>query len=237
MGAKKTVQKQSQSNKDILRVGQSKKRLAEQIYDPARAHALKSARRDDSKLYRGRASADAAKAFGKPTDSVFRGVNQRGGAGLGSVLKVSNAAKTGTQSALSEGTKRGVLSRDTNIANMINLGVGSQAQSSRAMLALSQAEFQRMKASAEIAAKEANDMRGAAMGLASLGAGKFMEGKNEALDAENQRAFEYETREGGDYEGASFSDWAHSTKGKDYGYKNKHNSFGYNFLNNFSGTG
>jgi len=176
--------------------------------------------------------------FAKPVSQVHAKASSTG-KGLGSVLKVGSAMDKGTASALSEGTKRGVLSRDTNIANMINLGIGAQAQSSRAMTALSQAEFQRAKASAEIAANEANNMRGAAWGMASLGAGKFMEGKNDALDQDNRDKFYRmnQRRENVGEKKLAFSDWAQSTLGKAGGYKDQHDSWGYNMMNRFSGGG
>jgi hypothetical protein len=184
MGARATKTAQTASNKQILKTSAAKKKLADSILDPSFEHLVTSGTRNDAWRYRGRVSADVAQNFANANMKVFKYAADTG-RGLGGVNKIASLTDKGHAEALAEGTKRGTFSRDTNIANLINTGIGTQAQSSRAMTALSQAEFDRAEASARLAATEASNVTGGIAGMVSLGVGKAMQPGNEAIDQHN----------------------------------------------------
>lgn len=234
MGAKSSKTEQGKAVQTQAEIGSKKLGLANKAFAPARDYVNREAVKDFTDKHRGYAAYDAAQAFSKPIhDSYAAAVAS--GRGLAGLSRVNRAAAKGYTSALGEGTKRGTFSRDTNIARATQMGVGQQASSGAAHSALASMEFKKNKAQADIAAQEANALRGAAWGLASIGAGKYMQSKNDELRAQNLE--NYQNRDMKTMKDVSYSEWAQGTKGKEGGFKQYHDSGFYNFLNNFSGGG
>ena len=234
MGTKKTKTEQGSKNKEILRTAPKKYALADGIRNAGRDVSLETAQRNRSALYKGRLAGTAAQQTGDALEAASRFAAGNGNKRLKSGLKIGNAVNSAFSAASSAGMKRGTLAKDTAIANILNLDITGQQSSSSAMTALSQVEDKRLQASAAIAASEANNLRGAAVGLAGLGIGKAMEGSNDALDQANRDAFALHEKAN---PGASFSDWAQATKGAENGYQAEHKEWYKNLANRATGGG
>ena len=180
MGAKKTVQKAGQHEVSLGDIG-GKKYDAASKFDGATKYMNESAQKDTTGLHRGRASADAARAFAPSIQKGYK--TAAAGKGFAGLANISALKDRGTASALSAGTKRGVQSQDNSIYSAVNIGIGQGAISGRSMGQLAQQEYQNLAQNAQMASQRSNDLRGAAVGLASLGAGKYASGKQAEQDS------------------------------------------------------
>ncbi len=189
MGAKKTVQKQGAHEKALIEQGTRKAALGKQIGERANKYVNETSTKNYSELYRGRLNADAAQSLSGAQKTAYMTAAQTGG-GKEGLSKVDKAAGKARLSALSEGTKRGTISRDKNIFSAMDVSMGKQAGSSRNMSQLAKQESREIATQAKIAADEANSKRGALMGLASAGLGAYQQNKMDALRETDMAQFD-----------------------------------------------
>ena len=208
MGSKKTVQKQGSHEKELLRTGQQRADLGREIAARPTEYLNKTSTKDYSNLYRGRLNADAAQALGGSTAATYNAAAT--GKGLAALARVDKAGQKARLSALSEGSARGVLNRDKNIANATGVSMGKQKGSSANMSQLANMQANEIATQAKIAADETNALRSAATSLATAGLGKYRQGKMDDMrakqDADYDR-YKENAKAAGD-EPVSFAAWS-----------------------------
>lgn len=240
MGAKKTVQKQGSHEKELLRTGQQRADLGRRIAARPTKYVNETSTKDYSKLYRGRLAADAAQKLAQPSLNMYATAADQG-KGLSGVLKVEGASSKARGSALSEGSARGIQSRDKNIFSAMDVSMGKQAGSSRNMRTLANMQASEIETQAKIAADEANNKRGALTGLATMAVGAYQQNKMDKMYEQDVAAFENAKKAGLVPQDASYADFSQNFEYADGSrgalYQNKNLSWSNRFFNALGGAG
>ena len=231
MGASKTKQAKGVNETALGQVGGQKVRLSRE-FKPAAAAMNKEAMTDRGDLFRSRQAADVAKIDTDSSYNTLSGGNQR----LRVLSELENMKNESRGGALSLGSIQGEKMQLANHNSAMAVALGAGATTSSNMKSIATQEYQNNAVARQITDQANNDRAGAGMGIASLGAGKYMEGQNAQLQKDNQAAYAAYKAEAG--AGAdSFANWSQATRGQTNGFNEYHSSGFKNFLNNFAGVG
>lgn len=157
--------KQKAGSQEIAlgQVGQQKLDFAKR-FSGARDYFDATAKRDDTKLFKGRANADIANKLGAATARSTAGsVIKNKISALGDVRSV---ARNATAGALNTAALRGVVNKDKNISAVSRFGLADSADGSRVSSKLAQTEFQNLAQAQQLAQEKNANLVG---GITALG--------------------------------------------------------------------